>query len=234
MTEPSRPVGRRGLFAVLGAGALGVGLMSAARATDGPASGAEAGGEPWRPTREPQDDWMELPGRHRMVFDAISPKGAGDALAFADTFILANRLGYRIEAKDLGVIIVLRHLATPFAFGDPIWARYGGLIGRLIKFNDPLTRRPPHTNLYLTRRPGKRHEDDATLPELTRKGARFAVCGMATQGMSGLIAKQTGQKAEAVHAELVANLIPSAHLAAAGIVAVNRAQERGYALAYIG
>jgi intracellular sulfur oxidation DsrE/DsrF family protein len=40
----------------------------------------------------------------------------------------------------------------------------------------------------------------------------------------------TGQTADAVFDELKANLVPNAHLVPVGIIAVNRAQERGYSL----
>jgi hypothetical protein len=37
-----------------------------------------------------------------------------------------------------------------------------------------------------------------------------------------------------VYQELVAHLVPHGHIVSAGIVAVNRAQERGYTFAYVG
>jgi intracellular sulfur oxidation DsrE/DsrF family protein len=57
---------------------------------------------------------------------------------------------------------------------------------------------------------------------------------MATMGISHALAGQTRGNADDIHKELVANLIPNAHLVPAGIAAVNRAQERGYAFAYTG
>src|SRR3546814_19208642 len=73
--------------------------------------------------------------------------------------------------------------------------------------------------------------DDApvTLASLAAKGARFAVCGMATQGMAAQIAKTSGKPAKTIEDELKANLIPGAVIVPAGIVAVDRAQEHGYA-----
>ena len=57
---------------------------------------------------------------------------------------------------------------------------------------------------------------------------------MATRRIAGAIAQATGGNAAAIYTELVANLIGNAHMAAAGILAVNRAQERGYAFASVG
>jgi intracellular sulfur oxidation DsrE/DsrF family protein len=49
--------------------------------------------------------------------------------------------------------------------------------------------------------------------------------------MAGAIAQAISGSADAVYNEIVANLVGNAHMVPAGIVAVNRAQERGYAFA---
>jgi intracellular sulfur oxidation DsrE/DsrF family protein len=60
------------------------------------------------------------------------------------------------------------------------------------------------------------------------------VCQVSSRGYAGGIAAATGGTADAVFNEMVANLLPNARLVPAGIVAVNRAQERGYSLADVG
>jgi hypothetical protein len=55
---------------------------------------------------------------------------------------------------------------------------------------------------------------------------------MATRRLASTIAKAGGPSADTAYAELVANLMPNAHMVPAGIVALNRAQERGYAFAH--
>jgi hypothetical protein len=57
---------------------------------------------------------------------------------------------------------------------------------------------------------------------------------MATRLCASGIAKQTGGAADDVFKELVAGMIPNSHVVAAGIVAVSRAQERGYTFSYVG
>jgi intracellular sulfur oxidation DsrE/DsrF family protein len=61
-----------------------------------------------------------------------------------------------------------------------------------------------------------------------------AVCGTATRFFAGIAAGKSGMTADAVYRELVANLVRNSHVVPAGIVAVNRAQERGYTFAYVG
>jgi intracellular sulfur oxidation DsrE/DsrF family protein len=234
MNERKEPVARRTFMTLIGLGAFGAGSAQAAPSGVSPAKTA-AGPVIWRPALEPQDDWLELPGRHRLVLDATSALGAGDALGYAGTYLHANQHDYKLEAADLAVVIVLRHLATPFAFKDPAWAKYGPQFAKMLKFTDPKTDKPPVANLYdvagynelLSNR-------GTTLASLTKQGVNFAVCGAATQAMSAMIAKTTQGDADTIRAELISSLIPNAHMAAAGIVAVNRAQERGYALAYAG
>lgn len=70
------------------------------------------------------------------------------------------------------------------------------------------------------------------MSELAGQGVQFAVCGSATQRIASMIAAEAKADIEEVRRELVAHLIPSGRIVAAGIVALNRAQERGYALAY--
>jgi hypothetical protein len=45
---------------------------------------------------------------------------------------------------------------------------------------------------------------------------------------------RTKGNTDAIYSELATNLIPNSHLAAAGVVAVNRAQEYGYSFMYAG
>ena len=57
---------------------------------------------------------------------------------------------------------------------------------------------------------------------------------MATRRLAGLAAKATGGTTDAVVEELGKNLVRNAHLTPAGIVAVGRAQERGFVFGYAG
>ena len=67
----------------------------------------------------------------------------------------------------------------------------------------------------------------AALATLAGQGVQFAVCAMATRRLAGQIARGGGN-VDAVFAELGANLVTNGRLVPAGIVAVGRAQERGY------
>lgn len=203
-----------------------------------PATAAAADGQaaPFVPARHPQDEWLEaIPGRHRFFFDTLTASGAGEGITFASNFLNASKAGYGLDDRDNAVVICLRHHATPFAFSDAIWARYGAVLGERIKFTDPKTGAAPTHNVYLTTGYGMQLPNrDQTLLQMVNRGVHFAVCDMATRAFAGLVAGRLQVKADDVYAELKASVIPNAHFAAAGIVAVNRAQERGYAIQHIG
>lgn len=216
---------------VIGAGALiaGVGLMASAPAR-------ASAGEGWMPAREAKDDWMDLPGtRHRMVYDTIGPKAFAEALFYATNYYAANKSGYGLDPDKLGVIIIARHMSTPFAYTDAIWAKYGEAFAKLTGLEGHEAELAKTCNPFLAngRAEMKGPGGDASVNTLAAKGTRFAVCGLATTFIAGMLAESSGSSAEAVEAELSAALVPNAVMVPAGIVAVNRAQEHGYTFAYV-
>jgi len=214
---------RRSFLTHLGAGISGIG----ASVQSPPASG-------WQPARHEQDDWLDkIPGKHRFVFDTTSPEGLGTTLQFANNYFLANRSGYGLEDSDLAVVIVVRHSSTAFGYNDSIWAKYSTQLSRQANsFLDPRTKQPPIINVYGT--PGTGSGPGGRLDSLIKKGVHLAVCQMATRNIAGSIARATEGNTDTIFNELAANLVANARLVPAGIVAVNRAQERGYSFVHGG
>jgi intracellular sulfur oxidation DsrE/DsrF family protein len=174
----------------------------------------------WEPARHDKDNWMdELPGKHRLVIDTKSLDGFRDALLFASNFMLANRNDYGLQNQDLAVIVVARHISTACGYNDDMWAKYGA----------SLAGQAPPAGAQAKEAP-KANPNAAALASLSNQGVQFAVCSMATRRLAGVIARAVGGNADAVNSELIANLVGNARMVPAGIVAVNRAQERGYSL----
>jgi len=170
----------------------------------------------WRPARHTQDDWLDaVQGQHRLVFDTTESKGLSSALLYATNYYAANQSGYGLQNSDLAVVIIVRHFSTPYAFNDAIWGKYGETISNFID----RTKDPAKSNAY-----------QRQLTGLIGRGAHLAVCEMATRALAGSIATAAGATQEDVFKEIVENLLPNSHMVPAGIVAVGRAQERGYAL----
>jgi len=219
---------RRLFLARLGAGASVVG----ASVISSPAAAAQAAAEsPWRPAHHTQDDWLDkIPGVHRFLFDTSTGDGMGWALQFAGNYYAANQEGYGLKDSDLAVVIVARHKSTSFAYNDAIWAKYGKQLSEQAEFTDPKTKQPPKVNVYAGAGDGSRQA--GKMDALIKRGVQFAVCQMSTRGIAGRIAQANGVDADSVVKEITANLIGNAHMVPAGILTVNRAQERGYSFIY--
>jgi intracellular sulfur oxidation DsrE/DsrF family protein len=185
----------------------------------------------WQPARHAQDDWLDkIPGQHRFVFDSTSADGLSMALQFANNYYSANQSGYDLQDKDLAVVIVVRHKSTSFGYTDAMWAKYGKYLSDHANFVDPKTKEAPTVNVHGTS--GNGSGQAGRLDGLLKRGVNLAVCQMATRNIAGIIARGTGATQDAIFSELGANLVNNARLVPAGIVAVNRAQERGYTFVY--
>jgi hypothetical protein len=217
---------RRSFLSRLG---LGVGIVGAT-AVGAPGAMADTAAatsdETFRPARHAQDDWLDkIPGVHRCVFDCMTPQGFALALQFANNYYNTNQNAYSLKDGDSAVLIIARHHATSLGYKDAIWAKYGKPLSEQSELVDPKTKDAPTVNLYAASGDGLTGAD-----ALIKRGVQFGICNVASRGISGRIAKATGGDADAILAEIGQNLIPNARFVPAGIVAVNRAQERGYSL----
>ena len=225
--ELQSSMARRLFLARLGAGA---GVVGASVISSTTAEAQGAADAPWRPARHTQDDWYDkIPGVHRFIFDTSTAESMGWALQFATNYYTANQDVYGLKESDLAVVIVARHKATSFAYNDAIWAKYGKQISEQAEFLDPKTKEPPKINVY---GPAGETQQAGKMDALIKKGVQFAVCSMSTRGIATRIAKANGLEVDSVVKEITSNLIGNSHMVPAGILAVNRAQERGYSFIY--
>src|SRR5882757_4924186 len=136
---------RRQFLSRLGVAATAAGVTLAAS----PAGAQAPAAESFTPARHPQDDWYDqLPGKHRLFFDTTKPDSLEDAIQFSGNFFSANRGDYKLENKDLAVIVCMRHRSAPFAFNDAIWAKYGATLSRRAEFTDPKTKEALKVNYF--------------------------------------------------------------------------------------
>ena len=186
----------------------------------------------FEPAMHAEDEWLDaMAGKHRTFIDASTASGAGEAMLYANNLYVANQSGYALQASDVAVVVCLRHFATAFAFNDAIWEKHGAQMSAMLGFTDPKTKRAPTTNLLNAADYGMALPNMGnTIESVVMRGTHFAVCDMATHFFAGEVAKAAGGDADAVYKDLVANTIPNSHMVAAGVVAVNRAQEHGYTL----
>lgn len=226
--QSSSPLKRRAFFTRLNAGLASLAAMGGVAM----AQKQSMDGARWEPARHEKDDWLDKPSaKHRIVFDSTTPEGFGEALAFAGNFLRVNRSEYGLQNSDLAVVIVARHRSAGFGYNDAMWAKYGVALAARAKAEDPKTKLPPKTNPFNVGGLGDLLPNrGTTLDSLSKQGVQFAVCTLSTHGNAGVIAETMGGSADAIFNELTANLVSGARLVPAGIVTVNRTQERGYTL----
>ncbi|MGE0816705.1 MAG: hypothetical protein AB7O28_27240 [Vicinamibacterales bacterium] len=210
----SNTKGRRRLMTGLGTTAAAVALGTRRAA-------AQGAGSTFEPPRHSQDDWMDLPGKHRVVLDITSAAGMPEGIRFAGNLFNGSKTGYGLEDADLALIVVLRHAATAYGYGQGIWAKYGTLL-------DSKAAEPPTANPF-----------DAAprqqLSGLAKRGVHFLVCGSASLGLASRLAGKDGDSA-AMMKTMTADMIPNSHIlvGVAGVVGATRAQERGYSYLFVG
>jgi intracellular sulfur oxidation DsrE/DsrF family protein len=175
----------------------------------------------WQAARHDQDDWLDgNTAKHRVILDTWNPEHFPDALQFAGNIVETNKTDYDIPAGELAVVICVRHRTTPFAF------KYGKTMSAQMAWTDPGSQGAPgtmSTNPY-----GKR------LTALAAQGIQLAICNRTTRAYSGRAAREANAASDVVLKEFMASTIIAGHFVPAGVVAVTRAQERGYANISIG
>ncbi len=174
---------------------------------------------------DPSEAWLSrLNGKHRQFFDATSVNG-GFALAFAMNFLNSNNDAYKLSDSALSAVVGLRHFSIPIGFTDGIWSRYK--LGEFFQVNDPATKAPATRNFFY-----HSHEGDVPFPgmaveKLQARGVQFTLCSVALTVLSGMTSKNAGVTPEAAKKEWIAGMIPGMVLVPSGVLAVNRAQEKG-------
>ena len=232
-THSRPPVARRSFLTRLGAGAAAFG---AAFTVGEPAQAQTAQAAGWQPARHAEDDWLEEgKARHRFFLDTNEVKALGHAIFWSNNYCTVSRgAAYGLTDADSSVVICMRHESTPFAFTNAMWAKYGAALSDHAAFVDPKTKQPATINVFQASGYNELLSSrGTTLDTLIGHGVRFAVCMLATRGIAGKAANQTGGKVDDIYKELVENKIANAHMVPAGIVAVNRAQERGFSISSV-
>lgn len=222
---------RRAMLTTLGAAATATAFSGRSTAADAPRelaprqtpaaapaaqAASPAGGAPaaFTPTLHADDAWMSsMRGKHRVVLDVTTPDGVPDGIRFATNLFNAHKSGYGVDEADVAIIFCLRHAATAYGFGDAMWKKYG-------KTFDGRSTPTPTANPY-------------DFADLTKRGVQFMVCGTASRGIATRAAGPGGD-VEAVLAEMRPHVLPSGRIVPAGVVGVVHAQERGFALIYVG
>jgi len=182
------------------------------------------------------DAWFnKVKGKHRMVFDVTQPNGALP-FAWPRVFLLTNGKTGTPE-NECGVVVVLRHSAIPYVFGNQLWEKYK--FGEMFKISDDATKAPALHNPFWEPKPGAfktpgMPEIQIGINELQASGVLFCACDVAITVHCAIIAEATKGDAAAIKKDWLANLLPGIQVVPSGIWAVGRAQEHGCTYCYAG
>lgn len=217
---------RRSLLAGIGITAAGLTVGAAT------ANGQEKG---FTPARHGEDQWLsDMPGVHRAWIDTSYATGGMEALHYANNILSSHVSAYGGSDSDYAIVICWRHYATPFAFGDEAWAKYGEHLCNVMQLTDSKTGKAFRVNPMNIEGRGDLDNSGDTIDKMLARGVQVAICDAATKFYAGFVAKATGGSAEKIYEELVDSAIPNSRFVSAGVIATTRAQEYGYSLLYAG
>jgi intracellular sulfur oxidation DsrE/DsrF family protein len=223
---PSLTTHRRGFLGRIAAGAAVLGLGGLIRPLAAAAETRDASASP------EFEAWLnKITGRHKMLFDVPEPND-GFAFAWARVFLNTTNEAYGTKDADNSAVIVLRHSGIPFAMKDAMWAKYK--FGQMFKITDPKTHRPAIRNPFVNMKPGDFPIAGVGVDELMAAGVLVGVCNIALTLTAGMVAKKLRKDGAAVKQEWVTSLLPGVQVVPSGVIAVNRAQEKGCAYCFAG
>lgn len=174
----------------------------------------------------PSDRWLgKVTGKRRQLFDAPTP---GDGIPLVHIFNYYETLNrvYRVKDADIDGVGTFYGATTFYGVNDAMWAKYR--LGEILQANDPATGKPAVANpwraapviLGMTL-------PQASIESLQRRGATFILCNNALTIFAGIVARARGLDADAVYADLAANILPGVELVPAMVVAIEQAQAAG-------
>jgi hypothetical protein len=174
----------------------------------------------------PADAWLKkaATAKYRQLFDSPTP-GGGIPLVHIMNYQDTWNKAYNVPDKNINAIGTFYGATTFFGVNDAMWAKYR--LGEFLKENDgtgqPATKNPwreAPSILGMELRP-------ASIESLQKRGASFILCNNALTIFSGMLAKARGLEADAVYADLKANILPGVELIPGMVVAIEQAQSAG-------
>lgn len=219
---------RRKFLGTVASGAAAIGMAALARPL-----GFAAGLRSPRGTTDlgTFDNWLgQIKGTHKQVFDSPEPN-SGVPLAWTRVFLMSNR-AVGVPDGEACSVLVMRHASIGMAMPDAMWAKYA--FGEMFKVEDGATKKPAVRNPFYAPTAGELPLPDMSVDELLKSGVLIGVCDMALMVYSGMVAKKMNMDAAAIKQEWVASIFPGIQIVPSGVLAVNRAQERGCTYCYAG
>lgn len=170
-------------------------------------------------------EWLAaLDAPHRMLFDANSP-GTGVALAHLMNWYNGWQAEDGSTDDQINGILTFYGGTTLHGLNDEMWAKYE--LGELSDVRDAsgaaFTTSPWRVDPLVLGGPVA----PAGIEPMGERGVTFLLCNNALNFWAGQIAGARGLDADAVYADLRANMLPEVTLVPAMVVAIDQAQQAG-------
>ena len=192
--------------------------LAGAAAMMGLPAGAKAESSSAEDSLKDGDAWMKpLKGKHRQFFHAMSY--AEEPLRMANNFLDAYRDAFGAGQGHVHAVIGVHGGALSLGFDDAIWAKYE--LGKAGNVMDPATKAPAVRNVYA-------REGTYNVAALQKRGVVFLMCNTALRSRTTQMSAALNIPYETLYNELSGGRLPGVILVPAMVVAINRAQERGF------
>ncbi len=179
-------------------------------------------------TGEFADSWLVgLKGKHRQLFDSPAPAG-GIPLVHIMNFLDTYNTAYNVSDAKINTVGTFYGTTTFHGLSDAMWTKYnlsGFLKGVGVDAGEGATANPWRTEpkiLGMSLAP-------ASIESLQKRGTRFIICNNALSIFAGLVAGSQGLNADAVYADMKANILPGVELVPAMVIAIEQGHRAGLA-----
>lgn len=165
------------------------------------------------------DAWMQRArGRHRQFFHSAA-HGDGAAMLMATNYLDVYGAAYGSPASHVSAVIGVHGSALPIGLNDAAWDKYE--LGKVINVNDPDTKIAAKRNVFAVGGP-------ISIDTAMRRGIVLLVCNIALTRLSNSLASSQSLPQADIYNDLRASVIPGAFVVPGLVVAINRAQEKGF------
>ncbi len=171
-------------------------------------------------------DWMaDLDGEHRQLFDSPAVSG-GVPLVHMMNFLDTYNTAFGVPDDRLNAIGTFYGTTVFHGLSDEMWTKYGiaaflASIGA--QASEGGSPSPWRTSPVVM----GNSMPQASIESLQARGTTFILCDNALGILSGMLAAQKGLEAQAVYADMKANMLPGVRLVPAMVIAIQQAQAAG-------
>jgi hypothetical protein len=173
----------------------------------------------------PADAWLKkVNAKHKQLFD-FPTSGGGIPLVHIMNYYDTWNKAYGVADKDIDAVGTFYGATTFFGVNDAMWAKYN--IGEFLNEKDAAGKAATKNPWRVAPVVLGMELQPASIESLQKRGATFILCNNALTIFSGMLAKARGLDAEAVYADLKANILPDVELVPGMVVAIEQAHAAG-------